>query len=82
MSRDSSVHQLRSVVRRRAPLSFGFRRGRGQLLLPFRGYATLRRGGCRCSGYISDPFTGHGLPQVLPLSAQGAQEEEKRRPKR
>lgn len=82
MSRDSGVHQLGSVVRRRTSLSFGFRRGRGQLLLPFRGYAALRRGGRRCPGYISDPLTSYRLPQVLPLPAQGAQKEEKRRPKR
>lgn len=76
------MHQLGSVVRRRASLSFGFRRGRSQLLLPFWSYAALRRGGRRCPGYISDPPAGHRLPQVLPLPAQGAQEKEKRRPER
>jgi len=82
MSRDPGVHQFGSVVRRRASLSLGLRRGGGQLLLSLRSDLALRGGGRRCAGHISDPPAGHRLSQVLPVPAQSAQKEEERRPKR
>lgn len=82
MSRDSGVHQFGSVVRRRASLSLGFRRGGSQLLVSFRSDSALRGGGRRCPGHISDPPAGYRLPEILPVSAQSAEKEEERRPKR
>lgn len=52
------------------------------MLVPFRGDAALCRGGRRGPRYIPNPPAGHWLSQVLPLSAQGTQEEEERRPER
>lgn len=76
------MHQRGSLVRRFAPLSLGFRRGRGQLLLSLRRDAVVRRGGRRRPWFVSDPIAYHRLPQVLPVPAQGAQEKEERRTER
>lgn len=82
MSRDSSVHQFCIMVRRYPPLSFRLRRGGDQLFVPFRRDVAVRGRRRRRPGYIPDPVARHRLPQVLPLSAQGSQEEKERGPER
>ena len=66
------MHKLGAMVRRRAPLSLRLRRARGELLIPFRRDPPVCGHRCRRPRHLPHSPPGHGLPQVLPLSATQA----------